>query len=1173
MPAFVSKIPPVKRLRDWLASDDFFNGRVIGSSLAGFFGLTLVAATVLFSTLRDHRHDNARGRTLDILRVANKVENELNTLETGHRGFLLTGDSHYLQPYESRKSALLSRLDELMSLVMEDPKQRERVPLMRKNMEEWLAKTVEPELDSHRSKPQGEIGDLTPGELSRSALGNALLDLARKSLEALQLDEEESLRSVTEAEQFANSSFQVLVYAPKIESVISEMEKAQWGYLLTGQSSFLETYKHAQSEFGVIHGHLAVLLGGNAPQSAMLAKIKSGVERWQAEAALPEIAARQQRGDVVAAVAHTNGKGIMDQVHGAVGDFERSESDLYKKISFSARMDHMIKDGGFAAVCVLAMVFLAGSSFYSFAAYRKHLLKIASAEAQTRSIIEATMDGVITMDVQGLVQSMNPAAEKMFGYKAAEIVGKAVGKLIPQRLFMHDMANLGRGTIMAVGNRQNYYPFPIEISLSEMKVSGRRQYVALIRDVTERKRSEETLRHIGLGVSATTGEEFVRSLVKQLSKALQSDFAFIIEVMRAGGENTCSMLIAEHGNIRRKANYKISNTIYDEVLKKGFRAYASEIRDKFPNDELLNELKAESFVAMPLSDHNGRPIGVMGVLDTKPMEDMQIAESTLQIFAARAGAEIERKRFEEDLAAEKERLAVTLRSIGDGFITTDVSGKILMLNNVAEKLTGWSQDQALGQPLVAVFNLINERTRRPSQNAVERIIETGSVVGNASHAIIVSRDGSERLIENSASPIRDKANRKVGVVLVFRDVTEKYRAEEERQKAEKLESLGVAAGGIAHDFNNLLTAIIGNLSLSLTTLSPEEDMHGRLASAKKAALRAQDLAQQLLTFAKGGAPLKKTASISKLIRDTVTSSVNAANVRLDIEMPTDLWAVEIDAGQISQVIGNVTQNAQEAMPAGGTVTVVCENFHLPAEIAALEPLRVGNYIKITVQDEGIGIPEEYIKKIFDPYFTTKPKASGLGLATSYSIIKNHDGLLTVESKAGCGSTFRIYLPASDKEFQAASRSSATVDESYIGKGRILVIDDEEAICALVSCALTPMGFDVTETNDGAEAIKVYQEARDCGEPFIAVISDLTIPGGMGGQEAIKRLREIEPSIKAIVSSGYAMDPVMSRYQEYGFCRCLAKPYEISDLCRIVQEVVTSNNETMVYHDFAHSQLV
>ena len=561
----------------------------------------------------------------------------------------------------------------------------------------------------------------------------------------------------------------------------------------------------------------------------------------------------------------------------------------------------------------------------------------------------------------------------------------------------------------------------------------------------------------------------------------------------------------------------------------------------------------------------------MGVIDTKQMDNVQIAESTLQIFAARAAAEIERKRFEEDLNAEKERLAVTLRSIGDGFIATDMDGNVAVINNVAERLTGWRQDQIIGKPLVEIFNILNERSRKPCSTMLDRIVETGSVVGTANHAIVVSREGVERLIEISAAPIRDKTNRKLGTVLVFRDITEKEHLEAERRKAEKLESLGVAAGGIAHDFNNLLTAIIGNLSLSLIILSPDDEMHERLSAAKKASLRAQELAQQLLTFAKGGAPIKKTASIGQLIHDTVTFSIRGSSIRADFETPDDLWPVEVDSGQISQVVNNLAINAEQAMPSGGVLSVKCENFLLTEESAALSPLRVGKYVKITVHDEGIGIPEEYLKKIFDPYFTTKPKGSGLGLATSYSIVKNHEGLITVESKVGVGSLFSIYLPATDKQV-AFERARA---EPAKGKGRILALDDEEAICELVKAALTPLGYDVTTVQDALSAIEAYKSSMDEDRKFDAVISDLTLPGGMGGAECIKRLVDLDPSVKAIVSSGYAMDPVMSRYREYGFCACIAKPYEVSDLGHVVHDVLQSTSsaaETLIYHDFVQSQL-
>ncbi|HWB60204.1 MAG TPA: ATP-binding protein, partial [Chthoniobacteraceae bacterium] len=382
------------------------------------------------------------------------------------------------------------------------------------------------------------------------------------------------------------------------------------------------------------------------------------------------------------------------------------------------------------------------------------------------------------------------------------------------------------------------------------------------------------------------------------------------------------------------------------------------------------------------------------------------------------------------------------------------------------------------------------------------------------------------------------------------------------------ESLGIAAGGIAHDFNNLLTGIIGNLSLSLMTCDPEDDMHDRLSTAKKASIRAQELAQQLLTFAKGGAPVKKTSSIGQLIEETVNFTITGTNVLKEIRIPATLWPVDIDSGQISQVVANLVLNAEQAMPAGGTVRVCSENFTLAQEDATLSYLRPGRFVKITVQDEGIGIPQEYIKKIFDPYFTTKPKGSGLGLATAYSIIKSHDGMITVDSAAGTGSTFSIYLPASDKEVVGDKPNTQT---PLTGSGKILIMDDEEVICELVNHTLSPIGYAVTETRDAASCVRQYAEAMLSGHPFDAVIMDLTIPGGVGGREAVKQLLEIDPNVRAIVSSGYATDPVMSRHREYGFCAMLAKPYEISDLAKIVHEVVGAKGEALVYHDFAHMQ--
>ncbi len=420
--------------------------------------------------------------------------------------------------------------------------------------------------------------------------------------------------------------------------------------------------------------------------------------------------------------------------------------------------------------------------------------------------------------------------------------------------------------------------------------------------------------------------------------------------------------------------------------------------------------------------------------------------------------------------------------------------------------------------------------------------------------------GRSESLNRSTSPIRDSKNELCGVVLVFRDITEKQRDEAERRKAETLEQLGLLAGGIAHDFNNLLTAIVGNVSLAAMLLPPSDEMTGRLDDAKNAALRARDLAQQLLTFARGGAPIKKAASIASLIEETVSFSLRGSQSRSALKIAPDLWAAEFDPGQISQVMANLVVNAEQAMPDGGTLHIDCDNFHCTPEAALSIPdLAPGEYIRIRVRDEGVGIPEQLLKQIFDPYFTTKPKGNGLGLATTYSIVKNHSGLITVASELHCGSTFTIYLPAGARTEQVTVIEPLPVAaEPVHGSGRILIVDDEEAIRALVEFTLGRFGYEVVGAESALQGIEFYREALVSDQRFDLVILDLTLPGGMGGKDALRKLIEIDPMVTAIVSSGYAMDATMSRYEDFGFRGVIAKPYEASELSRTVCDVIAAS---------------
>jgi len=519
----------------------------------------------------------------------------------------------------------------------------------------------------------------------------------------------------------------------------------------------------------------------------------------------------------------------------------------------------------------------------------------------------------------------------------------------------------------------------------------------------------------------------------------------------------------------------------------------------------------------------------------------------------------ERRLAEEALANVNERLAVTLRSIGDGVIATDADGRIVLMNDVAEDLTGWKQGEAAGRELTDVFHIINERTRARCESPVDKVLRMGTVVGLANHTALISRDGRELVIADSGAPIRDGDGNIAGVVLVFRDVTEKKRMDEELQKMSKLESVGILAGGIAHDFNNILAAVLGNVSLAKMYAEPsDERVLKRLEDAEQAVLRAKDLTLQLLTFSKGGSPILKTTSIENVVREAASFALTGSGIRCDFAFAEDLLPVDIDEGQMSQVINNLVINSQQAMAGGGTITIEAANLaagHATVEHGAL--LKPGSYVRISVKDHGTGIAPEHVHKVFDPYFTTKDRGSGLGLATSYSIIKNHDGHITLESEPGSGTTFFIYLKASRRLAASITRDIRDM-RSAVLRARVLHMDDDSTIRKTTKEMLEGLGYDVTSSADGRDAIVRYREATARGTPFDIVLLDITVPGGLGGKDTLKELLAIDPGVRAIVSSGYSNDPVMANYRDYGFKGIIAKPCLMAELDEIIRQVLEEN---------------
>lgn len=512
----------------------------------------------------------------------------------------------------------------------------------------------------------------------------------------------------------------------------------------------------------------------------------------------------------------------------------------------------------------------------------------------------------------------------------------------------------------------------------------------------------------------------------------------------------------------------------------------------------------------------------------------------------------ELKIIEEALAWEKERLLVTLKSIADGVLATDVRGRVVLINDTAQRLTGWSQQYAAGRAVAEVLHLSDPVDRRLGINPVAQVLRLEHEEEVGRRAVLVARDGWERLVSYSVSSIYDRRHEVVGAILVFQDITDKLRTEVEMARVQKLESVGALAGGIAHDFNNILTAVMNSLALARLVVDHKERFLERLDATEKAILRARELTGQLLTFAKGGAPLKKVISIADLVKDTVEFTLRGSNVAATFQVEEGLWPVEVDSAQMHQVFGNLTLNADQAMPRGGTLVMGLSNCAVGEGEEG--SVRAGKYVRVAVADTGLGIETAHLPLIFDPYFTTKPTGSGLGLATAHSIVTRHGGFLLVDSRVGEGTVFTLYLPAVPGQEVRSARPEQLEGVgvgTVLGGSRILIMDDDPEIRELLSELLRQEGCRTVAVDDGRGAIREYRNSLDRGERFDCLIVDLTIPGGMGGLEAMTLIRELDPSARAIVSSGYSNDPVLANFGEYGFCGRVAKPYRMEELLGVL----------------------
>lgn len=513
-----------------------------------------------------------------------------------------------------------------------------------------------------------------------------------------------------------------------------------------------------------------------------------------------------------------------------------------------------------------------------------------------------------------------------------------------------------------------------------------------------------------------------------------------------------------------------------------------------------------------------------------------------------AGIAIERSRHGEELSRERNLLRTLIENLSDVIFIKDRRHQYLAANAAAARFLGVNNEGALlGK---TDYDLFPQATASISHRIEDRVLAGSPDINQES--TIINDAGETTILSFSRMPLKNEHGEMIGLVVIGRNVTDQHHVEEERIKTQKLESLGLLAGGIAHDFNNILTSVLGNVSMFKQSPDGISAENVELVTeAEQAIFRARELTQQLLTFAKGGLPVKRPANIGQVVAEAARFTVRGSASRLELNVAENVWAANIDSGQISQVVQNLVLNADQAMPHGGTVEVKVANIELKPGNRSMLPH--GFYVAISVLDHGVGIPERNRNKIFDPYFTTKPSGNGLGLTTSFSIIKKHGGNITVHSTVGKGSEFTFLLPAMPGHKLIEAETSDTPSNSQ--HARILIMDDEEAILKISSRILERSGFQVRVSHHGDEAVMLYKDAFEHGTPFDLVILDLTIPGGMGGRETFERLKQIDPMVKAIVSSGYSMDEIMARHEMFGFIGIVTKPYHRDDLIKAINHAL------------------
>ncbi|MCX5829858.1 MAG: PAS domain S-box protein [Deltaproteobacteria bacterium] len=749
---------------------------------------------------------------------------------------------------------------------------------------------------------------------------------------------------------------------------------------------------------------------------------------------------------------------------------------------------------------------------------------IRASEAKYRRLFESATIGIFQSSATGKIITANPEFAHMFGYESPEDVIVSVKDVAtdmyvdPQRrsgIVRLMMENPNLRSFENIYRRKDGSTFTGNLHIWPVQdADGRLLTIeGFVEDISERKRTEETL-----GLITDNMSDMIR--VTDLQGATLYSSPAHTKILGYKSEDPA---------------YKSAfNIVHPDDVERCLKAFTDGFASKEP-------VKIEYRVKHAYGHY----------LWLESIGDM------IRDDQGKAKAIIMTSRDISERKAAEEKYRSIFDNAMEGIFQTTIDGRFLSANQALAHIFGYESPEELMSSVTNVGRqlYVNPETRQAHMRLID---EAGKVKRFETQGF--RKDGSIFWASINTRLVRDNAGNPKHYEGFLVEFTEQKRMKEDLLRTHKLESLGVLAGGIAHDFNNLMMAVEGYMDLALLGLDPDSKACRYLDSAQQCIDQTGELTSRLITFSKGGFPLRKSCDVEELVRDSVHSTVKGAHVNATFDFADDLWPAEIDELQMRQCFYNLTTNAVEAMPQGGKLTVRTENVEIHE--GAAYPVKEGSYVKITFTDEGFGITEEHLDKVFDPYFSTKgmgaQKGMGLGLSVCYSVLKKHEGYILVDSKPGKGTAVNLYLPVRVAHQQAKEKEvkKALATDTM----RILIMDDERSIREIERAYLERLGYDVTDAKDGQEAIAIYTRTLHNGRPFDLVILDLTVRQGLGGQLTMERLLKIDPKIKAIIASGYVNDPVIEHYSNYGFHGAMKKPFKGEELKLLVEKILREETQ-------------